>query len=226
MDSDLLQVGRDRPYIRLPEPHSNIIIATPRMEDVDPSVRILNDPRVLKWVLGTTSPYTTTRAEGWIEGVKSTADALLLKKDTFVDGCPFRHIMELKPDGSYEFLGDIGISRSNWTDVVDPGDREKLLNENNARVDGDPGIVFQIGYYLSPTHHRRGIMTAVLSALLNQWAIPRMNAHKIRATPFHGNFRSRGFLVKNGFVLTRTVQNYQELDGEVLDMCIFEWNRT
>ncbi|KAG7093536.1 hypothetical protein E1B28_007207 [Marasmius oreades] len=205
MISDRCQVGRDfdRPYICLPEPHTNIIITTPRMEDVDSSIRIVNDPRVLKWVLGTTSPYTTARAESWIEGVKNTSNALLAKEGTFADGCPFRHILELKPDGSCEFLGDIGISRSNWTDILDPKERRSLLDENNSRVDGDEGIVFQIGYYLSPTHHGRGIMTGALSALLNQWAIPRMNAHRIKATLFHGNFGSRGVLMKNGSVCFR-----------------------
>ncbi|KAL0566071.1 hypothetical protein V5O48_015947 [Marasmius crinis-equi] len=133
-----------RPCIRLTEPHTNIVITTPSLEDVESSVRVMNDPRVLKWVLGSSSPYTTDRATKWITGVRNTSDALLQVSGAFVDGCPFRHIVELKADGSYEFLGDIGISRSNWTDVTDSEERRKLLDENGARPDGDEEIVFKL----------------------------------------------------------------------------------
>ncbi|KAJ8095078.1 hypothetical protein AAF712_006919 [Marasmius tenuissimus] len=216
----------DRPFIRLPEPHANLVIATPSLDDVDSSVRIVNNPRVLKWVLGSTSPYTTKRAEDWINGVKKISEELLQAPlNAHVDGCPFRHIMDLEADGTCEFIGDIGISRSNWTDITDQEERRRLLEENSLRPVGEQAILFQVGYYLSPAYQGRGIMTSALSTLLTQWAIPRMNAHKIKATLFQGNLGSRAVLTRNGFTQIRKVEKYKELDGDITDLFVFEWTR-
>ncbi|KAK1224143.1 hypothetical protein PQX77_012947 [Marasmius sp. AFHP31] len=213
----------DRPFIRLPEPHTNLVIATPSLDDVDSSVRIMNDPGVLKWVQGSTSFYTTKRAEDWINGVKKSSATLLQEPlNAWVDGCPFRHIMDLKADGTCEFIGDIGISRSNWADIMDQEERQRLLEENNLRPTGEQAILFQVGYYLSPAYQGRGVMTSALSTLLTQWAIPRMNACKIKATLFQGNLGSRAVLTRNGFTQIRRVENYKELDGEITDLFVFE----
>ena len=68
-------------------------------------------------------------------------------------------------------------------------------------------------------------MKCALSNLLTQWAIPRMNAHRIKATLFQGNFGSRAVLTRNGFTHSRTVKKYKELDGEITDLFVFEWKR-
>lgn len=57
------------PYLRLPEPHSNLIITPHRAdridETVDRQVEFLNDPRVYKWLETTPYPYLREHGEQW-----------------------------------------------------------------------------------------------------------------------------------------------------------------
>ena len=54
--------------------------------------------------------------------------------------------------------------------------------------------------YLAPSHHRRGIMSTALKTLIEEYAIPRMNCHRIFTTVHYGNEPSLGVFRKNGFV--------------------------
>jgi RimJ/RimL family protein N-acetyltransferase len=52
--------------------------------------------------------------------------------------------------------------------------------------------------YLAASHHRQGIMTAVVAALLKAWIVPRCNARIIRAYTFVGNHGSVKVFQNNG----------------------------
>lgn len=110
------------PYLRLPEPHSNIIITPHRRDHFDETVlrlvELLNDPRIYKWLESTPYPYLQEHAEAWvkasfkeIEQVLSTLQRELAENEdayssnavtngtqsqrTFFDVCPFTCIREV-----------------------------------------------------------------------------------------------------------------------------------
>lgn len=110
------------PYLRLPEPHSNIIITPHRRDQLDETVLrlvgLLNDPRIYQWLESTPYPYLREHGEQWvkdsckeIEQVLSTLQGELAEnKDsyssdhattdaqsqrTFFDVCPFTCIREV-----------------------------------------------------------------------------------------------------------------------------------
>lgn len=66
-------------------------------------------------------------------------------------------------------------------------------------------------------------MTAALSAIIHQWAIPRMGARKIRATSFEGNLGSVRVMEKNGFALVKTMKDCIEVWGERRSLHVLEW---
>lgn len=141
-------------YLRLDHPYTHIIVTPPRESDVGPSVSIMNDPRVCHWmgIGGPIDPYTSEQATRWLERVKTNSDSILrnLANATdselkLVDGCPVRHIREVKEDGTEVYIGDIGIERASWREITNKIERKQLLEENAARKPGDPEIVWQIG---------------------------------------------------------------------------------
>ena len=104
------------PFLRLPAPHSNIIVCPPRLQDVDPSVEIMNHPLVLKWMRPT--PYLNAQAESWIKRLIAGTSKIMSEircesggTESFVSGCPVRHLHEIQEDGSLKYLGDVGIER-------------------------------------------------------------------------------------------------------------------
>lgn len=110
------------PYLRLPKPHSNIIITPHRVDKIEETVlrltELLNDPRVYQWLETTPYPYLREHGEEWvrdccnqIEGILSTlrrvfaTDGGLFSDRRAVDGqqkaqeyfdiCPFTCIREV-----------------------------------------------------------------------------------------------------------------------------------
>lgn len=58
----------------------------------------------------------------------------------------------------------------------------------------------EVGYELLPNHHRKGIMSEALSAVLN-YGFNELNLHEILAFTNKFNENSKGLLVKHDFVL-------------------------
>lgn len=79
--------------------------------------------------------------------------------------------------------------------------------------------------FLASSHHGRGIMTDAIDTLLNEWAIPRMNVHKILVGTFTGNKGSVRVFEKNGFTLTRTIDNHLTKKELVYGIHVLEWTR-
>jgi RimJ/RimL family protein N-acetyltransferase len=145
----LLDERTKEPYLRLPPPHSNIILTPPRLSDSEAIVQILNDRRVFQWLESTPYPYHTDHAKQWLEATLQEAEMLLRQLEEtaggFVGGCPVRILREVKENGDQVFLGDCGIGKWGFDDVQDPVEREKLWKENDQRLPGDLGTVWGFG---------------------------------------------------------------------------------
>jgi RimJ/RimL family protein N-acetyltransferase len=121
----------------------------------------------------------------------------------------------------------------------------RYAEENSRRSIGDPEIVWDFGGmsldvsnslpcvltrplngqdYLKPSHHGQGIMTDAIGTLLWRWAVPRMGVRRIIATVFGGNHGSVRVFQKNGFILTKRLENYLEVNGKMRDVLLMEWN--
>ncbi|KAJ6580927.1 acyl-CoA N-acyltransferase [Mycena capillaripes] len=221
------------PFLRLPAPFTNIIITPPRMSDVAPSVAIMNDPAISVWMgpQGPGSTYTVAQAEGWLTKLTAQTDPMVdeLRGATephTVSGCAVRHIREERSDGTDIFLGDVALYRASWSEVLDVEERARLVAENNARVTGDPEIVWHVGYYLAPSHHGRGLMSTALKTLITQFGIPWMKTKYIRSGVFEGNPGSIRVLQKNGFVVVDTLVNHIQIgEGkEKTTLHLLEWS--
>lgn len=138
----------DEPFLRLAAPHDRIIITPPRIADVGPLVVILNDPRVYHWMSGPPNPYRLEDGMEWITGQIEETNAILQdlqgERKAFALGCPVRIIREMKDDGTDEYLGFIGLYRSERGDVIDHAERRRILDDDGKREAGDPDIVWDL----------------------------------------------------------------------------------
>ncbi|KAF8591952.1 acyl-CoA N-acyltransferase [Ramaria rubella] len=228
----LINKHTGEPFLRLPFPHSNIILTPPRASDSDAIVPILNDRRVFRWLDGPPYPYNIDHARAWLEITSKASDDVIqeLKEKGsgyVVEGCPVRTLREVTDSGEEIFLGDCVIRRWLFDDIADPEERERLTKENEKRLPTDPETQWGIGDYLAPSHHGRGIMSAALGTLISQWFIPRMGTKTIKANVWKGNHGSVRVFEKNGFVIEKTLENYRAIaeskGGGTIGMHVMLW---
>ncbi|KAG8712835.1 hypothetical protein FRC08_014023 [Ceratobasidium sp. 394] len=223
----------DEPFIPLPAPHSNIRLTPARMGDVDAILPIMNDPSVCMNFANPPYPYLREHGEEWLEKrVAEYEEVMKVIKETdgkvgFVDIFPVRHIREVAPDGTETFLGDMGLAREFfWNDIRDPEAKAARNNINANLPPGDPEIIWNIGDYLRPSHHGRGIMTAAIKTMIEMWAVPHMNARKFRACAFLDNIGSQKTFLKNRFRFSSrtngTVRLPESKGGHLMDSLNYE----
>ncbi|EED23330.1 GNAT family acetyltransferase, putative [Talaromyces stipitatus ATCC 10500] len=260
------------PYIRLPAPHSHIIITSPRVvhtpqkgqqenediippeSDIEAALTALNDDRVHKYLESPPYPYKREHALAFHRRMYDDTQRILQhpvpppedgEGEWLYDGCPFRDIRDtsLSPAagaGTEEEVaaqapkvGDIFISRYPFYELpVDSEQRKKAQEYNDSLPVGHVNLVWGLGFWLSPSHHRKGIMSAVLGTLITEWAIPRMNAQTIKSSAFLGNQSSVGVVQKCGFVLECTLEKasadmpeYKYGGGGRQDIVVLKWVR-
>ncbi|TFK41960.1 hypothetical protein BDQ12DRAFT_696498 [Crucibulum laeve] len=224
------------PFLRLRN-RPNIIITPPRWSDTPHILPILNDERVHVWLRGPPVPFLFEHAETMLQKGIPPCEAVLFelheardeKELKTVGASPVRFIRELKADGTDELLGDLRIGRSPngeliSVETVDWEGKQAKEEANNALGVGDPDIVWCIADFLSPAHHRKGIMTDAIHTLLHAWAIPRMNVHRIITSALVGNQGSLKVFEKNGFVRTKTLEDHCEVKGKMRSFWVLEWN--
>lgn len=145
----LINEETNEPYLRLPPPHSNIIITPPRLRDAEAIVEILNDRRVFYWLQSTPYPYNLEHAKQWLESTSKKSDMLIQQLEEvqggMVGGCPVRILRKVKENGEEVFLGDCEISKWGFDEILDPGERARVTAENEQRPPGDPQTVWAIG---------------------------------------------------------------------------------
>jgi RimJ/RimL family protein N-acetyltransferase len=81
---------------------------------------------------------------------------------------------------------------------------------------------------LDPAYHSRGITSFLLKHLMNEWAIPHLNARHIVATAFTDNIGSQRVMLKAGMKYLGTVQS--DIDRrakgrEDASLRVYEWKR-
>ncbi|TCD65677.1 hypothetical protein EIP91_002304 [Steccherinum ochraceum] len=195
------------PFLRLPNPLERIIITPPRLDDAEVITSIMAHDSVVKWLAVVPRPYTLKDAEEWLEGSTREADEALaemraeMEEGRSMGSCPLRSVREVQADGSQLLIGGVGVGRTSFSYLEDDEEAKRLALDNEKRATGDPNIVWEIGDYLAPTHHGRGIMTAVIGALVREWLVPRMGARHVVAAPYVGNVGSVRVFEKNGFEL-------------------------
>ena len=83
--------------------------------------------------------------------------------------------------------------------------------------------------YLEPEHHRKGIMSLVVSTIINTWMIPRMNCHRIAGTARIGNRASTKVFLNNGFVQQEDVPEWAPIPegrgGGKMGVHVLRWSR-
>lgn len=223
----LLNKSTGEPYLQLPSPHDNVIITPIRPGDIDTMMEHLNDLKIVEWLAGPPHPYTYQDGKHWHDQVSAQDQGLLGKLkdgDRFVDGCPVQCLREVQADGTDVFIGDLSIRRElpqrKW---ISSKDANNLVKEI-----GDSTIAWTVGFYLVPSHHRRGIMSAALQTLIDAWAVPRMACRRIIATAMLGNAASVGVFKKLGFEHTRDVEDAVQLPegrgGHWKTLHVLEWS--
>ncbi|CAK5263893.1 unnamed protein product, partial [Mycena citricolor] len=216
-------------YFRLPLPHSNFILTPPRASDTESLMHIIRDPAVHTWLARPSAEWGLDDAQMLNDAHIAQARSVLQAMQEgdglgFFGDCPLRAIREVgQPDAADVYVGNVSIKRCGWFDVASP-QREALIALNDARAVGDGDIVWQVSDFLAPKHHRRGIMTAALSALLAAWFVPRMNVRKMHVCVFLGNAGSVRVLEKLGFVLSATVEDFLLVRGEKRGLQVLDWD--
>ena len=90
--------------------------------------------------------YSIT-AEQWLSGQIGAAQEILAEMEegkTYLSGCPFRVIREVK-EGKELFVGTVVMERSRYLEVEDREEAARLALENEQKEDGDPSIVYTFG---------------------------------------------------------------------------------
>ncbi|KAF3387189.1 hypothetical protein F1880_000996 [Penicillium rolfsii] len=225
------------PFLRLPEPHTNVIITPHRPDRLNETssalVRMLNDPDVALRLQNTPYPYSMSDAEDWVKArckdqedflsilrkeleEPQTPGNLLPQRTHYADTCPFTCIREvLKTDSETEtylediLIGDIRLVRSTFDEHPEGSEeRAEAQKQNDGLPAGDENIEWSFGDFLAPSHHGRGIMTLAVRTIIHDWAVPRMNVRKLKCWAFEDNPGSLRVFEKNNFLRGYTLKDW------------------
>ncbi|KAF8581092.1 acyl-CoA N-acyltransferase [Ramaria rubella] len=196
----------------------------PRLQDAEDILPILNSIEVYPWMgAGLPHPHELTHALKWLESVTIACDIGQedLRAARLVQECPVRILREVIDDREV-YLGDCGIGRWAFPDVIDREERERCQQDNKAKSPGDPTIIWSIGYYLKPSHHGKGIMKSAVRTLLD-WGVTNMNVRQVRTTTMEGNEASTKVLQQNGFVVEKVLPEFASKAGVKVGLQVMEW---
>ncbi|KIO33795.1 hypothetical protein M407DRAFT_177909 [Tulasnella calospora MUT 4182] len=205
-------------------------------DDVAALVKHHNLAEIYMFLTGPPRPYTEEYAKEWLKKRKTESQALIdemdretssykglveagtsVETDTptprlVLSGCPVRVIRERLDDGTDVFLGDCFLARSHFPEIADLKERERRTEENYTYEKGDPRIVYSFGMFLSPSAHGRGIMSATVQTLIEQWAVPVMAARQFEVAAMSHNVGSQKVFLKNGFALVNELEDAVDLE--------------
>ncbi|GAA5848059.1 hypothetical protein JCM9279_007435 [Rhodotorula babjevae] len=214
-----LPLGSPTPSSSSTSPLS-LMLTPPRPEDSPALVSTLNDPRVTPQLVGPPYPYSDELARDFILLKRRETRALLqrlverarrelqragegveaeqerreqgVSSEADEDAAPWLDELPLgvirRADG--EYVGDFGVSRWQYEDVVDAEERASLVRENEGKKAGDPSALWSFGFYLHPSYHGLGIMAHVLCRLLDVYFFSHLGLDEVRGSAFADNVAS------------------------------------
>ncbi|KAJ7240145.1 hypothetical protein B0H12DRAFT_57706 [Mycena haematopus] len=185
------------PYIPLPAPLDRFYLAAMRQSDLPDDVAMMNDLRVVRTIVGPPFPSPLINAQRWLVRERAMVVALFA---SYAAGefrpaasSPFNVLHERKPDGSEEYVGQVTLGPA--------GDSAKRVTPvSEAWEEWRSPKVFGIGAALRPEYHRKGVASAAVRVLLEEWAVPQMGCTEIHAEAFVSNVGSVKLWEKHGFV--------------------------
>lgn len=198
----------------------SLVLSAPHRSDDIAILKALNEPGVNGNLASVPFPYTESDREFWYQTTQDASDQCrqewvdLLQDRTsssshrkWVGGGQWVSIIRAEAPGSeplahrsiQPFIGEITVRRSGFPEISDVESQRKAAEANAALPAGDPSIVWEIGFYLIPEYHGRGIMPTVLASLIEQVLIPYMNVHRLIGSYFEHNVASRRVFEKCGF---------------------------
>ncbi|GME23814.1 hypothetical protein GTA08_BOTSDO10325 [Neofusicoccum parvum] len=207
----------NEPFLQLPEPHSHLRLTAPRESDGPDVIEAMNDRSVYMNLLNPPFPYLEKdwhefypilrdlqqKARAELKEVEEWRhDGAVGEKKWIGAGLPFHSIREVNAvTGEEKFLGKISIRRSDFLWLTENSEkRMRMRDENKALPNGDPKIEWELGFWLVPSAHGRGIMAAVLRTLMDTFFVGYMNVQHLNGGFFDHNIGSRRVLEKCGFV--------------------------
>ncbi|CRG84090.1 acetyltransferase, GNAT family family [Talaromyces islandicus] len=234
--------------------NNNNEAGNPPTGDLSAAITALNDPRVFLWLEGPPYPYLADHASSFIRRSHAECQRILRSAEQeqeqgkWADGCPFTDIRDTslpspspssgpvesgdaKSIAQASKIGDFKVVRYPFYELARGSDEQRDARlRNEALTAGDEAIEWSVGFWLAPSHHRQGIMSAALQSIISEWAIPRMNAWTIGACTFVENTGSKKTLEKCGFVFQETIiQGSAELPeakgGGRRDLHVLKWRR-
>jgi len=181
-------------------------------------------------------------AEAWNATAHQELFEALRRGDKYIDGCPLRAIREVQEDGSQILIGDFCVERES-NDVPWLAELKRTTKLSRMvtvllcgywavssflslrdRILGMTGMID----YLEPGHHRKGIMSLVVSTLIKTWMIPRMNCHRIAGTALIGNRASIKVFLNNGFVQQEDIPDWAPIPegrgGGKMGLHVLRWS--
>ncbi|KAF8177911.1 acyl-CoA N-acyltransferase [Mycena galopus ATCC 62051] len=196
------------PYLSLPAPFERFYLGAMRQSDLPHDVSMMNDLRV-RWLMrerATVVALFAAYAEGNFRPAASS---------------PFNVLRERKPDGSEEYVGQVTLG------PMGPN-AKRATPVNNAWEEWRSPQVFGIGAALHPEYHGKGIASAAVRLLLEEWAVPQIGCTEIHAQAFVSNIASVKLWEKHGFVEEPSrrgvVQVPEAKGGGVEPDCVLVWS--
>jgi RimJ/RimL family protein N-acetyltransferase len=247
-------------FLRLPAPLAHIILTPPRKSDVPALVAYMNDFEVAKQLTGPPYPYTAKDSDEFYPMIAKECEDAARQYEAMVagnegskrwlDALPIRAIRDTNAanhqwnDGGQLFIGDIGLRRATFPQVLDVKERKRLKEENDAYEAGDERIQWEFGGncvkyhwvllllkradFLTPSHWGKRIMSSAVKAVIEA-GTKYLNAQMIQIHYFSENIASRKVFEKSGFVDFDFVPNAITMPeckgGRVVDLGVMRWYR-
>ncbi|KAJ7724729.1 hypothetical protein DFH07DRAFT_854603 [Mycena maculata] len=213
------------PYIPFPAPLERFYLGAMRKSDIPHDVAMMNDIRVVRTVVGPPFPNPLINTQRWFVRERAFVVELFAAytegKFLPATSSPFNVVRECLPDGSEEYVGQVTLG------PMGP-QKKRLTPVNDAWEDWRATQVHSMGAVLRPEYHRKGIASAAVRLVLNEWAVPQMGCTEIHAQCFVSNLGSYKLWEKYGFVEEPSMRKPVTISeakggGEETD-CLLVWS--
>ncbi|KAJ7279157.1 hypothetical protein C8J57DRAFT_1465341 [Mycena rebaudengoi] len=187
----------NEPYIPLPTPYEAFSLSVMRQSDIPSDHAMMNDLRVVGRFAGPPFPLALINVQKWLIGQRASCEKLFAQyaAGAFLPATedPFTVIRERTADGTDVYAGQITVMGGEAAAPDAPVNEAWEAWRNTSWV-------WDIGSAIRPEYQGKGLGTAAVSVLLNEWLVPQMGLTRLRAQCFVSNVASTKLWQKHGFV--------------------------